>query len=147
MKIRLSNRSFQDDDVCIINHVPQRSNLWFKLQEKGKKHTTTQTCVLCECLPQRCDKGFCDLVTGSSPSSISESNLWLSAPNINLSFSEFHSCSCQSMDIMTSAWLNESSCPAVILNHFNYTQRSVNINKARACPTPSHVYEHALQCC
>lgn len=46
MKIRLSNRSFQDDDVCIINHVPQRSNLWFKLQEKGK-NTQQREHVFC----------------------------------------------------------------------------------------------------
>lgn len=45
------------------------------------------------------------------------------------------------MDVITAAWLNESSCATVVLNHFNYTQRSGNINKARTCTSPPHVYK------
>lgn len=48
MNVRLSDRSIQEDNVCIINHVPQRSNLWLKLREKGKT-PQKETSFSCKC--------------------------------------------------------------------------------------------------
>lgn len=87
------------------------------------------TCVLCVC-------------NSTSPLNF-WANFWLRL--LGLHFLENAACHVWNFPeaLICKRTMNVPSCGIVILNHFHCSWRSLNINKARTCPTPSCLYINA----